>query len=149
MSPQEMVNQLTQVRSLQQLISNGQTVRVGKIVLASFSNLHGLLRIGSNDFFPTLSSGAANIGQPGTAGRGTISGGSLELSNADIATEFSKLILAERGYEANAKTVATFDQVTQTAINLKQEENFPCRSVRTRPPRRERGGRTHPIQRDF
>jgi flagellar hook protein FlgE len=93
---------------------------VAKIALASFSNLQELLRNGLKDFFPTLSSGAVNIGQPGTAGRGTISGGSLELSNADIATEFSKLILAERGYEANAKTVATFDQVTQTAINLKQ-----------------------------
>jgi flagellar hook protein FlgE len=67
-----------------------------------------------------LSSGAANIGQPGTAGRGTINGGSLELSNADIATEFSQLILAERGYEANAKAITTFDQVTQDAINLKQ-----------------------------
>jgi flagellar hook protein FlgE len=60
------------------------------------------------------------VGQPGAAGRGTLTGGSLELSNADIATEFSKLILAERGYEANARAITTFDQVTQAAINLKQ-----------------------------
>jgi flagellar hook protein FlgE len=102
------------------IFSNGQTVPVGQIALATFSDLQGLLRNGSNDFLPTLASGAANIGQAGAAGRGLLAGGSLELSNADIATEFSKLILAERGYEANAKAITTFDQVTQAAINLKQ-----------------------------
>jgi flagellar hook protein FlgE len=106
--------------TIEGIFSNGQTVAVAQIALANFSNLQGLLRNGSNDFLPSLASGAANIGQPDTAGRGTITGGSLELSNADIATEFSQLILAERGYEANAKTVTTFDQVTQDAINLKQ-----------------------------
>ena len=106
--------------TIEGIFSNGQTVPVAQIALASFSNVQGLLRNGSNDFLPSLASGAANIGQPGTAGRGTITGGSLELSNADIATEFSQLILAERGYEANAKAITTFDQVTQTAINLKQ-----------------------------
>jgi len=102
------------------IFSNGQTVPVGQIALATFANVEGLLRNGSNDFLQTLASGAANVGQAGTAGRGTLTGGSLELSNADIATEFSKLILAERGYEANAKAITTFDQVTQAAINLKQ-----------------------------
>jgi flagellar hook protein FlgE len=102
------------------IFSNGQTVPVGQIALATFSNEEGLLRNGSNDFLPSLASGAANVGPPGAAGRGTLTGGSLELSNADIATEFSKLILAERGYEANARAITTFDQVTQAAINLKQ-----------------------------
>ncbi len=106
--------------TIEGIFSNGQTIAVAQIALASFSNVQGLLRNGSNDFVPSLASGAANIGQPGTAGRGAITGGSLELSNADIATEFSKLILAERGYEANAKAITTFDQVTQDTINLKQ-----------------------------
>jgi flagellar hook protein FlgE len=106
--------------TIEGIFSNGQTVPVAQIASATFSNLEGLLRNGSNDFLASLSSGAANVGIAGTAGRGTISGGSLELSNADIATEFSQLILAERGYEANARTVTTFDQVTQDAINLKQ-----------------------------
>ena len=101
-------------------LPTGQTVPIAQIALATFSNLQGLSRAGSNDFLPTLSSGAANIGAAGAAGRGTITGGSLEESNADIATEFSKLILAERGYEANARAITTFDQVTQDAINLKQ-----------------------------
>jgi flagellar hook protein FlgE len=106
--------------TIQGSFTNGQTVPIAQIALATFSNVQGLQRNGSNDFLPSLSSGAANIGVPGAAGRGTITGGSLELSNADIATEFSQLILAERGYEANAKAITTFDQVTQTAINLKQ-----------------------------
>ncbi len=106
--------------TIQGSFSNGQTVPIGQIALATFSNVQGLARNGSNEFLPTLSSGAANIGVANSAGRGALTGGSLEESNADIATEFSKLILAERGYEANAKAITTFDQVTQTAINLKQ-----------------------------
>jgi flagellar hook protein FlgE len=106
--------------TIQGSFSNGQTVPIAQIALATFSNVQGLLRNGSNNFLPSLSSGAANIGVPGAGGRGSITGGSLELSNADIATEFSQLILAERGYEANAKAITTFDQVTQDAINLKQ-----------------------------
>jgi flagellar hook protein FlgE len=106
--------------TIQGSFTNGQTVPIAQIALATFSNLQGLSRAGSNDFLPTLSSGAANIGVSGTAGSGSITGGSLEESNADISTEFAQLILAERGYEANAKAVTTFDQVTQDAINLKQ-----------------------------
>jgi flagellar hook protein FlgE len=106
--------------TIQGAFTNGQTVPIAQIALATFSNLQGLLRNGSNEYLPSLSSGAANIGLAGSGGRGIITGGSLEESNADIATEFSQLILAERGYEANAKTVTTFDQVTQDAINLKQ-----------------------------
>lgn len=106
--------------TIQGIFTNGQTLPIAQIALATFSNDQGLLRNGSNDFLSSLSSGAANIGAPDTGGRGTITGGSLEESNADIATEFSQLILAERGYEANARTITTFDQVTQDAINLKQ-----------------------------
>ena len=57
---------------------------------------------------------------PGTGGRGTLKGGSLELSNVDIATEFANLIVAQRGFEADAKAVTTFDQITQDTIALKQ-----------------------------
>lgn len=106
--------------TIQGSFTNGQTVPIAQIALASFSNDQGLERNGSNDFLPTLSSGAANIGVAGTGDLGTIAGSSLEQSNADISTEFSQLILAERGYEANARAITTFDQVTQDAINLKQ-----------------------------
>ena len=104
--------------TIQGIFSNGQTLALGQIALASFPNVQGLVRNGSNNYLASLASGAANVGAPGTGGRGDISGGSLEQSNVDIATEFASLILAERGYQANAKTVTTFDAVTQTAINM-------------------------------
>jgi len=105
---------------IQGIFSNGQTSPLGQIALASFANSQGLIRNGSNEFLASLASGAANVGQPGTGGRGSLSGGALEQSNVDIATQFAQLILAERDYQANAKAVTTFDEVTQTAINLKQ-----------------------------
>lgn len=103
---------------IQGIFSNGQTSSLGQIALATFSNEQGLVRNGSNEFLGSLASGAANIGQPGTGGRGSLSGGSLEQSNVDIATQFAQLILAERDYQANAKALTTFDEVTQTAIGL-------------------------------
>jgi len=105
---------------IQGIFSNGQTSPLGQIALANFANEQGLIRNGSNEFLSSLASGAANVGIPGTGGRGGLSGGALEQSNVDIATQFAQLILAERSYQANAKAVTTFDEVTQTAINLKQ-----------------------------
>jgi flagellar hook protein FlgE len=102
------------------IFSNGRTASLGQIALATFPNNDGLLRTGNGGFLPTLASGATSVGVPGTGGRGTLSGGALELSNVDIASEFSRLILAQRGFQANARTVTTFDEVTQEAINLKR-----------------------------
>ena len=100
--------------------SNGTTAVLGQIALASFADEQGLSRNGGNDFSPTLASGQPTIGAPTTGGLGTISGGALEQSNVDIATEFANLIVAQRSYEANARVVTTFDQVAQDTINLKQ-----------------------------
>jgi flagellar hook protein FlgE len=105
---------------IQGIFSNGQTIPIGQLALANFPNVQGLLRNGSNEFLASLASGAPNVGAPGTGGRGSINGGALEQSNVDIATEFAKLILAQRGYQANARAVTTFDEVTQEAINLKR-----------------------------
>lgn len=100
--------------------SNGKTEALGQIALASFANNNGLELQGNTDFAPTLASGSPVVGIPGTGGLGTLSGGALELSNVDIATEFANLIVAQRGFEADAKAVTTFDQITQDTINLKQ-----------------------------
>jgi flagellar hook protein FlgE len=105
---------------IQGVFSNGQTNPLGQIALASFANEQGLIRNGANEFLVSLASGAANVGAPGTGGRGTLNGGALEQSNVDIATQFAQLIVTERSYQANAKSITTFDQVTQTAINLVQ-----------------------------
>jgi flagellar hook protein FlgE len=106
--------------TIQGVFSNGQTTALGQIALASFANEQGLSRNGSNELLSTLASGAANVGAPTTGGRGTLTGGSLEQSNVDIATQFAQLIVAQSSYQANAKSITTFDQVTQTAINLVQ-----------------------------
>lgn len=100
--------------------SNGKTAALGQIALATFANEQGLQREGSTDFQQTLASGQAVLGTPGAGGRGSLSGGALELSNVDIASEFANLIVAQRAFEANAKAVTTFDQITQDTINLKQ-----------------------------
>ena len=99
--------------------SNGKTAAVGQIALASFADVQGLSRDGSNDYSPTLASGQPAIGAPTSGVLGNISGGALEQSNVDIATEFANLIVAQRSYEANARVVTTFDQVAQATIALK------------------------------
>ncbi len=91
---------------------------VGQIALANFANLQGLTKEGDNNYSSTISSGSAVIGTPGTSSLGTLTGSALELSNVDMSTEFSNLIIAERGYQANAKSVTTFDQIAQDTINL-------------------------------
>jgi flagellar hook protein FlgE len=100
--------------------SNGQTQALGQIALANFGNEEGLQLDGATDYSPTLASGAAVVGVAGTGGLGTLSGGALEESNVDIATEFANLIVAQRGFEADAKAVTTFDQIMQDTIALKQ-----------------------------
>jgi flagellar hook protein FlgE len=98
--------------------ANGTQV-LGQIALAGFNNEQGLARQGSDNFTATLASGQAAIGAPGTSGLGSVTGGSLESSNVDIATEFSNLIIAQREFEANAKSITTFDEIMQDTINLK------------------------------
>jgi flagellar hook protein FlgE len=100
--------------------SNSQTLALGQIVLGNFANPQGLNRVGQNSFQTTLASGAPVIGVAGTGGRGSITGSSLEQSNVDIATEFANMIVTQRGYQANARVVTTFDQLTQDTINMKQ-----------------------------
>lgn len=100
--------------------SNGKTSAIAQIALATFANLQGLERIGGNRFASTLTSGSPTIGVPGSGGRGTLTGGALEQSNVDIAKEFSKLIITQRGFQASARVVTTFDEITQDTINLKR-----------------------------
>ncbi len=98
--------------------ANGTKI-LGQIALAGFNNEQGLSRQGSDNFAATLASGQAAVGAPGTGGLGSLTGGSLEGSNVDISTEFSNLIIAQREFEANAKSITTFDEIMQDTINLK------------------------------
>jgi flagellar hook protein FlgE len=97
--------------------TNGTKV-IGQVALANFANLEGLTKQGDNNYAANISSGSAIIGAPGTSSLGTLTGGAIELSNVDMSTEFSNLIIAERGFQANAKSVTTFDQIAQDTINL-------------------------------
>jgi flagellar hook protein FlgE len=97
---------------------NGQKLNVGQLALGNVVNLQGLRNLGNGEFETTLASGAATIGASGTAGLGTMQGGALEGSNVNISAEFSKLIIAQRAFEANSKAITTFDTVTQETINM-------------------------------
>jgi flagellar hook protein FlgE len=100
--------------------SNGQTQVLGQIALASFLNSAGLLRAGQNNFSATSASGAAAIGAAGTGGRGTVMTGALEMSNVDLATQFTGMITAERGFQANGRVITTSDEMLQELVNLKR-----------------------------
>ncbi len=97
--------------------TNG-TQLLGQVALANFANLQGLTKQGDSNYSATISSGSAVVGAPGTSSLGSLTGSALELSNVDMSTEFSNLIIAERGFQANAKSVTTFDQIAQDTINL-------------------------------
>lgn len=98
--------------------SNNQTKALGQVAVASFGNEQGLSQTSSGDFVPTTASGAAVVGQAGSGGNGTIEGSALEGSNVDMTTEFANMIVAQQGYEASAKALTTFDQVSQATIQL-------------------------------
>jgi flagellar hook protein FlgE len=98
--------------------SNGQTSALGQVAVANFINMQGLANIGNNDYQVTAGSGAAQIGIAGTGGRGTITGGSIEASNVDVAAEFAKMIVAQQAYSANAKTVTTLQQISQATMQM-------------------------------
>jgi flagellar hook protein FlgE len=100
--------------------SSGNTLALGQVAVASFANTQGLANTGNNNYQPTAASGGAVIGLAGTGGRGTIVGGSVEQSNVDIATEFARLIVAQQAYSANAKSVTTFNQVSQATLAMIQ-----------------------------
>lgn len=98
--------------------SNGQTQNVGQLAIATVSNMQGLIDVGSTEYQTSSASGEASVGVAATGGRGSLEGSSLEASNVNISAEFSNLIVAQRAFEANAKSVTTFDTVTQETINM-------------------------------
>lgn len=100
------------------IYSNGQTGALGQVAVATFANTQGLLRTGNNDYQATTSSGAAEMGVAKNGGRGTITGGSIEGSNVDVAAEFAKMIVAQQAYQANAKTVTTLDHISQATLAM-------------------------------
>ncbi|KXS52770.1 MAG: flagellar hook protein [Marinobacter sp. T13-3] len=99
--------------------TNGQSKSLGQVALASFNNTDGLSPVGDTSWVQTFESGPAIIGKPGTGTLGGIAASSVEESNVDLSEELVNLIIAQRNYQANAKTIETSDAVTQTIINLR------------------------------
>src|SRR4029453_12556393 len=98
----------------------GETIAIGQLALATFNNMKGLVKLGSNRYGESAAAGIPNVGVAGTGGRGTLIGSALEQSNVDIAHEFTQMILAQRGYQANSKTITVSDELLLDTLNLKR-----------------------------
>jgi len=100
--------------------SNGRDNHVSTIAVASFINPQGLEKVGGNLFSTSWNSGEPQIGMAGTGERGSIASSSLEMANVDLSREFTEMIVAQRGFQANSKIITTSDEVLQELVNLKR-----------------------------
>jgi len=100
--------------------SNGTNRELGQVALASFVNPGGLEKAGDSTFVVTNNSGDPNIGPSGIAGKGKFIAGALEMSNVDLAEQFTDMIVTQRGFQANSKTITTSDQMLQELLQLKR-----------------------------
>src|SRR5262249_43251797 len=98
----------------------GRTVVAGQLALATFNNPQGLVKAGTHMYSASEAAGAASGGIAGTGARGSLIGSALEQSNVDIAQEFTQMILAQRGYQANSKSITVADELLVDTLNLKR-----------------------------
>ncbi len=103
--------------------TNGQNKTIGQVALATFQNEGGLQRVGSNGFEATAASGLAQVGSAAAGRFGTIESGQLEESNVSLADEFTKMIVAQRAFEANTRGIDTADQNMQDVLAIRGSEN--------------------------
>jgi flagellar hook protein FlgE len=106
--------------SITGVYSNGLRQVIGQLALANFANPSGLTKAGNSSYVVGDNSGTARIGVAGTGGRGSLTAGALEMSNVDLAQEFTGLIIAQRGFQANSKVITTSDQILQDLVQMKQ-----------------------------
>lgn len=102
------------------VFSNGLKESLGQVALANFNNVNGLEKIGDSMFRSTVNSGLAQVAPAGSAGLGLITSGALEMSNVDLAQEFTNLVIAQRGFQANSRIITTSDEILQELVNLKR-----------------------------
>jgi flagellar hook protein FlgE len=100
--------------------SNGTNRTIGQMALGSFTNPGGLEKVGETNFVQSNNSGQANIGPSGIAGKGKIIAGTLEMSNVDLAEQMTDMIVTQRGFQANSRTIQTSDQMLQELLTLKR-----------------------------
>jgi len=102
------------------IYTNGSTRDLAQVAIATFPNQGGLEKAGDSTFRVSNNSGIANIGPSGVAGKGKIVAGTLEMSNVDMADQFVDMIVTQRGFQANSKTIQTADQLLQELLTLKR-----------------------------
>jgi flagellar hook protein FlgE len=102
------------------IFSNGMQEAVAQIAMANFANPGGLEKVGGSMYRPSPNSGLVQTGIAGEGGRGTLSGGTVEMSNVDLAQEFTNLIVAQRGFQANSRVISSSDELLQDLVNLKR-----------------------------
>lgn len=100
--------------------SNGTNKTIGQLAMATFTNQGGLEKAGDNTYVESINSGIANIGTSGIAGKGTLLAGALEMSNVDLTEQFTDMIVTQRGFQANGKTITTADTLLETVLSLKR-----------------------------
>lgn len=100
--------------------SNGTNRVIGQLALATFANDRGLEKAGNNTYVETNNSGQANIGESGIAGKGSLLAGALEMSNVDLSEQMTDMIVTQRGFQSNAKTIQTADTLLETVLSLKR-----------------------------
>ena len=100
--------------------TNGQNIALYRVALATFANEQGLEKMGDNLFAQSVNSGTANIDPATVNGKGKIMSQNLEMSNVDLTEEFTHLIIAQRGFQANTRVITTSDQILEEVVNLKR-----------------------------
>src|SRR6185436_105655 len=100
--------------------TNGTSQILGQIELADFNNPEGLIRVGDNAYTTSANSGAAVVGYAGESSVSRIASGALEMSNVDLAQEFTNMIIAQRGFQANGRVISTTDQLMEELVQLKR-----------------------------
>jgi len=100
--------------------SNGLKEVLGQVAMATFKNVNGLEKVGDSGFRATTNSGYAQVGTPGSAGMGSVVNGALEMSNVDLASEFTNLVIAQRGFQANSRVITTSDELLQELVSMKR-----------------------------
>ncbi|MEU4618611.1 flagellar hook protein FlgE [Actinoplanes sp. NPDC023801] len=100
--------------------SNGLKQTLGQVAMATFKNVAGLEKVGNSLFRTTVNSGYPQVGEPGSAGMGQVVSGALEMSNVDLAQEFTNLVVAQRGFQANSRIITTSDEILQELVSMKR-----------------------------
>jgi flagellar hook protein FlgE len=102
------------------IYTNGKSVPIGQVAMSIFTNPQGLSAEGETNYRETNNSGLPNIGEAGAGGRGSITAGALEMSNVDLAEQFTDMIITQRGFQANSRSITTSDQMLQELLTLKR-----------------------------